>query len=108
MSMKRRQLKIKWEPLLETASIDGVEVGIPIREPDTVHNQNSYWFNEMRCRHTVNGPGSVQHELAWIMDECPRTGALMVFNPYALAWYIQPKPVFDAYVTWLAEHHFME
>lgn len=108
MSMKRKQLKINWE--YETVPcIQGADCAIPVREPDFKHDEKSYWFNEMRCLDNKNPRlGEQRRPYSWVMDECPRTGAVMVLNSIKSSWHIQPKPVLDAYHTWLAEHFFME
>lgn len=103
--MKRKPLKIHWEYDEIPVVPEGFKV-IPNRDPDFEHMNIRYWFNEM-VSFDMGHAKSATYNIGWVMDVCPRTGALMVLNPNSGTWHIQRKAVYEAYHDWLAEHFLM-
>lgn len=93
---KRKAYKILWDDSGRMPKID-CDSWTPNREHDFQFEKIRYWFNEMRS-------ASVDAKVAYILDDCPRTGALMCLNSVNGTWYIQPQPVQEYYKNWTVEH----
>lgn len=105
--MRRKQYKIKWEPTYDVydnrigegkVDCDSL-ITAQYPDPDFVHKDIRYWFGTMRS-------AGKDSKYLYLMDECPRTGAIMSFNSALLTWYIQPIEVQKAYNQWLLDHYF--
>lgn len=112
--MQRRKLKVEWQFDQVPVVVDG-EMPVPKRKPDfvipSIDGNVAYWFNEMRSVSFTKDAKTGQpnyRKNAWLMDECPRTGNLMVLNPIKSSWHLQPKQVNDAYRQYVCEHYLLE
>jgi hypothetical protein len=96
----RKQYKIHWDKYTGGQVACDSLVSSTFQEPDFVSQVGTrYWFGVMRS-------AGKDSKFMYLMDECPRTGALMCFNSAKLQWYIQTEEVQKAHEQWPIDKHF--
>ena len=112
--MRRKQYKLRYDvnpndPYSSRQLVLDAETPAPKSTPDFEFNGVRYWFNELRSLGSRgNWAKPLWNEWAFLMDQCPRTGALMTLEAAKGIWYYQPEPVQKAFRQWMQEKHFTD